>query len=135
MPNNSAQFSLDSMDVSEAWKYERERLESFYRALFGIDAAAMVFFLIVKPGPILPTTLPFTLGPFFPLKCQVVALAILSAVILFLRSINLLYELRPNFLRWFRLIGMLSLIASLFVIAWGGIAIFCHPEYLPPRHQ
>ncbi|SRR5713101_720773 len=122
------------MDVSEAWKYERERLESFYRALFGIDAAAMVFFLIVKPGPILPPTLPFTLGPFFPLKCQVVALAILSAAILFLRSINLLYELR-NALRWFRHSGILLLIVSLVVIFWGGIAIFCHPEYLPPRHQ
>src|SRR6266851_122611 len=122
------------MDVSEAWKYERERLESFYRALFGIDAAAMVFFLIVKPGLILPTTLPFTLGPFFPLKCQVVALAILSGVILFLRSINLLYELR-NALRRFRYSGILLLIVSLVVIFWGGIAIFCHPEYLPTKHQ
>jgi hypothetical protein len=24
MPNNSAQFSLDDMDVSEAWKYKRD---------------------------------------------------------------------------------------------------------------
>jgi hypothetical protein len=24
MPNNSAQFSLESMDASEAWKYERD---------------------------------------------------------------------------------------------------------------
>src|SRR6266404_7181498 len=110
------------MDISEAWKYQRERVESFYRALFGVNVGAMLFFLVVKPGPALPATLPFGLGPFFPFECEVVALAILSAITLILRSINLLLELGKG-LRWLRYSGILLLIVSVGVIVWAGVGI------------
>jgi hypothetical protein len=111
---------------------EEERLESFYKALFGIDSAAMVFFLIVKPGPTLPTTLPFTLGPFIPFKCEVIMLAALSTVTLIARATNLLTHSASRFL-WLRVFAWFLLVLSIAVIACGGIAILRNPGYLPPR--
>jgi|GEM_PF-6108573 len=110
-----------------------QRLESFFKVLFATDSAAVIFFLIVKPGPVLPVTLPFTLGPFFPFKCQVVILACFSGVTLVLRSINLLNDLGPGVIRWFRLFGILLLVASILVIVWGSVVLFCHPDYFPTK--
>jgi hypothetical protein len=56
-----------------------DRLYSFLRTLLTADTAAMLFFLIVRPAPVLPTTLPFQLGGDLAFKWHVIALAVFAA--------------------------------------------------------
>lgn len=102
------------------------------KTIFAIDAAAMTFFLIVRPGPTLPLKLPFEVGPSLPFKLQIAMLAGLATVSLVFQTLNLFFHGSAKFRKILAAAVALLLASSLLVIGLGGAKLFNTPAYLLP---